>query len=242
MIIDIKYSTGTGKTVTIVEAIRQIIAKEPNARILACAPSNSAADTIAERLSALGNESLIRLVAPSCAKSSISKAVLNFTRTYRRNKRDVFFCPPREELENFSVIVSTCGNASVPYEIGVQPDHFTHVFVDEATQAKEPEVMIPIMAALGPRTNVILSGDIKQRVPTVCFAVARELGLKVSLLERLMSTSLYNEDIAKEKLSVNLIVVLVKYNANHEHSLLFQNGRTDEELLISQVVHASLFS
>jgi helicase MOV-10 len=47
---------GTGKTVTVVEAIRQVLKKNPNARVLACAPSNSAADIITERLADLGKE------------------------------------------------------------------------------------------------------------------------------------------------------------------------------------------
>ncbi|EDQ99949.1 uncharacterized protein LACBIDRAFT_315001 [Laccaria bicolor S238N-H82] len=43
---------GTSKTITIVEAILQLLRSNPQARILACAPSNSAANLIAERLSA----------------------------------------------------------------------------------------------------------------------------------------------------------------------------------------------
>lgn len=37
---------GTGKTVTLVEAILQVNKTVPNSRILACTPSNSAADLI----------------------------------------------------------------------------------------------------------------------------------------------------------------------------------------------------
>lgn len=43
-------SAGTGKTSTLLEAIEQLLHRDPAARILACAPSNSAADLIAERL------------------------------------------------------------------------------------------------------------------------------------------------------------------------------------------------
>ena len=41
---------GTGKTVTIVEAIKQVLQNYPNSKVLACAPSNSAADLILDRV------------------------------------------------------------------------------------------------------------------------------------------------------------------------------------------------
>lgn len=37
---------GTGKTVTVVESILQILQQIPSSRVLACTPSNSAADLI----------------------------------------------------------------------------------------------------------------------------------------------------------------------------------------------------
>lgn len=42
---------GTGKTYTVVELIRQLISKDSTSRVLVCAPSNIAVDTILERLS-----------------------------------------------------------------------------------------------------------------------------------------------------------------------------------------------
>ena len=41
-----KYFSGTGKTVTVVESILQILRQIPFSRVLACTPSNSAADLI----------------------------------------------------------------------------------------------------------------------------------------------------------------------------------------------------
>lgn len=183
-----------------VEAIRQIIARKLDARILACAPSNSAADIIVERLAEHRHvfedmkTSVFRLIAPSRPCKMVPQTVLEFARI---NSNGIFESPPREELETFRVIVSTCCSGGVPYGVGFDPGHFTHIFIDEAAQATEPEVMIPIKTMLGPDTNVILSGDVKQLGPIIRSPISKELGLGVSYLERLMSTPVYDENRAK---------------------------------------------
>ncbi len=73
-------------------------------------------------------------------------------------------------------------------------DHFTHIFIDEAGQALEPEVMVPIRTLAGRKTNIILSGDPKQLGPIVCSNVAAEFGCRVSYLERLMARKVYQLD------------------------------------------------
>lgn len=125
---------------TIVEAIRQIILKNPDARILACAPSNSAADLIAERLMGLSQQ-LFRLNAPSRSVNLMPKSLERFSLI---NNDATFSVPNLEGLSQYRVIVSTCISASVPYGMGMPRGHFTHIFVDEAGQACEPEAMIPI--------------------------------------------------------------------------------------------------
>ncbi len=71
----------------------------------------------------------------------------------------IFNVPPVEALKKFRVIVSTCASAAVPYNIGIPRGHFTHIFIDEAGQANEPEAMISIKTLSGTSTNIILSGD-----------------------------------------------------------------------------------
>ena len=93
----------------------------------------------------------------------------------------------------FRVIVSTCVSASVPYGIGVPRGHFTHIFIDEAGQAAEPESMIPIKTMSDNRTNVILSGDPKQLGPIVRSDLALTLRLGVSYLDRLCEMNMYDE-------------------------------------------------
>lgn len=57
---------GTGKTVTIVESIKQIFRMHETSHVLASAPSNSAADLLAERiLQSLPPSQVLRLYSPS---------------------------------------------------------------------------------------------------------------------------------------------------------------------------------
>jgi helicase MOV-10 len=175
--------------VTIIEAIRQILDYKPDARILACAPSNSAADIIAERLTILGVSQLFRLNAPSRMKGHLPAALLPYSRVMGNN----FSVPPVEELRKFRVVVSTCISAFVPYSIGIQAGHFSHVFVDEAGQACEPEALAGVKSLATSKTNLVLSGDPKQLGPIIRSDVAAHFKLAASLLDRLTERPLYDE-------------------------------------------------
>ena len=70
--------------------------------------------------------------------------------------------------------------------------HFTHVLVDEASQALESEEMLPLAFA-GVGCAAVLCGDHKQLGPVVRSPFGREHGLGVSLLERLMRLPVYQQ-------------------------------------------------
>lgn len=201
-----RFSPGTGKTVTVVEAIRQILTEHPTAKILACAPSNNAADIIADRLrETLSPEQLFRLNAPSRYKD-LPRSLESYSLRYDDGS---FGIPKVKSLINYRVVVSTCASGSLLHGVGVTSGHFTHIFVDEAGQASEPEgkcyrdtcsndmalietlVMIPIKMNAGLQTIVVLAGDPKQLGPVIRSPVARRLGLDVSYLDRLMSMDMY---------------------------------------------------
>jgi helicase MOV-10 len=178
------FRPGTGKTVTIVESIKQILRRDPGAHILACAPSNSAADVIALRLSELlKTHELFRFYAPSRERKTVPPALTRFTFV---NSDNLFSHPSLDKVKSFRVVVSTCVSAGFTLGIGVERGHFSHVFVDEAAQATEPEVMVVIKNTANASTKLILSGDPKQLRPITHSAIANELGLSVSYLERLM--------------------------------------------------------
>lgn len=120
-----------------VEAIVQILQSQPGAKILACAPSNSAADLLAQRLLHLGSRRVFRMNAPSRFYSRIPDNLKDFV---FRDRDGHFSVHSADALRSFDVVVSTCLSASIPHGIGVPTGHFTHIFIDEAGQAMEPEV------------------------------------------------------------------------------------------------------
>ena len=184
------FRPGTGKTVVVVEAMRQILDKDPSARILACAPSNSAADLIADRLRHYGvaASQMLRLNAPTRPVENLSKALSECV----RKVGNAFVVPPVEEIRNFCVIVTTCISSYLPYAVGVARGHFSHIFIDEAGQALEPEAMISIRTMAGPGTNIVLSGDPKQLGPIVHSRTAIACGLGASYLDRLVNRPIYD--------------------------------------------------
>ncbi|KAI0674635.1 P-loop containing nucleoside triphosphate hydrolase protein [Trametes maxima] len=208
---------GTGKTVTVVEAIRQVLRIQPHARILACAPSNSAADLLAQRLTMLTPAELLRCNAFFRAKETLPEELLEYS-ILRENH---FSLPSLDTLKTYKVIVSTCGNASFAYNIGMSPGHFTHIFVDEAGQGSEPEVLTAAIKTMATaETRVILSGDPKQLGPVVRSSIARDFALDKSYLERLMEQRVYADTTTGRGRSY---VKLVKNFRSHSAILSYPN-------------------
>lgn len=178
-------SPGTGKTVTAVEAILQVLKYNPDWKVLACAPSNTAADLLAIRLSShLSVDEMFRLNAVSRPPDDCLGALLPYSNI---NDHGVFAFLPREELKKFRVVVSTCSSAGVVSSLNLPRGHFSHVFIDEAGQAEEPLAMIPILGAVGPETRVVLAGDTNQLGPVIKCQTAGKHGLKTSYLARLQA-------------------------------------------------------
>ncbi|CAA7270266.1 unnamed protein product [Cyclocybe aegerita] len=209
---------GTGKTVTIVEAMQQLLDSDPNVRILACAPNNSAVDTIALKLMHRGTLEVFRLNSLSRKVGDMPKNLRTFSLI---NGNTVFAMPTIEDLAKYRVVVSTCLSAGVPANLGLKRGHFTHIFIDEAGQGKEPELMVPIKSIADETTNLILAGDNQQLGPIVHSKWAGALGLKKSYLARIMEMDAYNLDTH----SGITIVKLLKNFRSHPDILRFSNEK-----------------
>ncbi|WWC89628.1 uncharacterized protein L201_004553 [Kwoniella dendrophila CBS 6074] len=232
---------GVSKTKTIVEIAQQIIISYPESSILICAPSNSAADTLARRLCKASHPSadpasdttirpgiMLRLNNPSRTFAEVPGEILPFC--YVATSPDgieTFSIPSFTDLMKYRVIISSCQDAGILVTANatntammkaeselietfhpiskisrtkeVLP-HWTHLLIDEAAQASEPETLIPLSVVVpyplpkGYNTvdpTVVLCGDSQQLGPIVSSSEARDGELDVSLLERLFDREIY---------------------------------------------------
>ncbi|XP_044207560.1 putative helicase mov-10-B.1 isoform X1 [Thunnus albacares] len=178
---------GTGKTVTLVEAIKQIMKTQMSCNILACAPSNSATDHLCEKILSgnIGKRKLYRLYALNCSVRNIPQIIKHNCNLNKKTK--TLMMPPKEELMKYNIMVTTLLTAARLVTGGVPPGHYTYIFVDEAGQAAETECIIPLAGLVKPnKCQVVLAGDPKQSGPIVTSKLAEKHGMDVSLLERLM--------------------------------------------------------
>ncbi|XP_020490711.2 putative helicase mov-10-B.2 isoform X1 [Labrus bergylta] len=175
---------GTGKTVTLVEAIKQIEKKEPSCHILACAPSNSAADLLCSKiLDHVDRHKVYRMYASSRDPKYVPEEIKDCTNLVG----ECYLFPAKEKLMEYKIMVTTLLTAGRMVSGNIPEGHFTHVFVDEAGHAIETECIVPLAGLLHAKSGqVVLAGDPKQLGPILRSPFAQKYGMGVSLLERLM--------------------------------------------------------
>ncbi|XP_072941248.1 probable RNA helicase armi [Epargyreus clarus] len=200
---------GTGKTVTVIETILQILTMIPDSRILVATPSNSASNLVTERLIQYNdsfNGSIVRLIAHYLIDSTnISDEIKPFCATLDLGKEDTF--KSRHVIKNnmnlncsksligrHRVTIGTCYCLGSIIQLGLPRGHFTHIIVDEAGQATEPEIMIPMSLIDKENGQIILAGDPKQLGPVVMSKYCMEFGMAESFLCRLLETFPYQKD------------------------------------------------
>lgn len=197
---------GTGKTVTSATIVYHL-SKIYGNPILVCAPSNIAVDQLTEKIHATGLR-VVRLCAKSRESISSSVDFLALHRQVRDLKSPEFttlqklFLLKEEHGElstkderNFrklkrlaedkllaaaQVVCCTCVAA---FDKRIRKCRFMRVLIDEATQAIEPECMLPILKGA---KQVILVGDHCQLGPVIMCKEAAKAGLNQSLFERLV--------------------------------------------------------
>uniref|UniRef100_A0A452UKG3 RNA helicase n=1 Tax=Ursus maritimus TaxID=29073 RepID=A0A452UKG3_URSMA len=184
---------GTGKTVTLVEAIKQVVKHLPKAHILACAPSNSGADLLCQRLRVHLPSSIYRLLAPSRDIRMVPEDIKPCC-NWDAKKGDYVF-PAKKKLQEYRVLITTLITASRLVSAQFPIDHFTHIFIDEAGHSMEPESLVAIAGLMevketdNPGGQLVLAGDPRQLGPVLRSPLTQKHGLGYSLLERLVAPS-----------------------------------------------------
>eukprot|EP01018_Ginkgo_biloba_P006453 Gb_18116 [translate_table: standard] len=179
----------TGTSLTITEAILQIHARDPNARILACTPFNSFSDVLLERL--IGNiqqTEMFRLNNVFRPYEYLQARSVPYC--LYRDKR--FICPSLTELLEYKVVISTYMCVQRLLAEGVPRGHFTHIFLDLAGQASEPEAMVALAKLATTKTVVVVSGDPGDLAHHIRSPMAKIYGLEKSYLQRMIELPLYN--------------------------------------------------
>ena len=158
----------------------QLVQRDSSFKILACAPSNAAADLLVRRLALAGLtvDQLLRLNSNSRDIKSIPEDVREFSAS-----------PTRATIRAYRVVLTTCSSAALVQTLKIPAGHFSHIIIDEAAQADEPLSLIPIASFSNKDTNVILAGDPHQLGPVIKSGPASNAGLGKSYLERLMLIS-----------------------------------------------------
>jgi ATP-dependent RNA/DNA helicase IGHMBP2 len=213
---------GTGKTTSLVQAIRVTLQNEN--QVLVCAPTNSAVDLITEKLIELGID-VLRLGHPArisdelmsssmdgkISASPYYKDIKNLRQNaeeyfrmagkYKRvfgkeeaQQRSAYYAEAKNCIkearlledfivdELFKTTQVICCTPVTSTHRGLHKKQFNTLFFDEASQALEPMVWIPLLKC----KRLILCGDHFQLPPVVKSREAKKSGLDQTLLDRCM--------------------------------------------------------
>lgn len=201
---------GTGKTTTLVEAISEVLRREP--QVMVCAQSNTAVDWICQQLSDRGI-AVLRIGNPS----RVTETMLANTYEHRfeshpdypdlwqirRSIRQLYSQPRKARGENFHQKIARLRERADEIEMCIRHtlfdqsrviactltgaanqllvgQHYHTLFIDEAAQALEAACWIPLQRV----DRVILAGDHQQLPPTIKSPEAMRAGLGRTLMEQ----------------------------------------------------------
>uniref|UniRef100_A0AAV1V283 Upf1 domain-containing protein n=1 Tax=Peronospora matthiolae TaxID=2874970 RepID=A0AAV1V283_9STRA len=243
---------GTGKTVTSASIVFHM-SKQNMGQVLVTAPSNIAVDHLTMKISATGLR-VVRLaaksreaVASSVEHLSLHAMIKSLDSPDRADLRKLMQLKDdqgelssqdekrfkslkrqaeREILQAADVICTTCVGAGDPR---LSNFRFRQVLIDEATQATEPECLIPIVQGA---KHVVMVGDHRQLGPVVMNKKAANAGLNQSLFDRLL---LLNHRPFRLRVQYRMHPCLSEFPSNQFYEGELQNGVSASERQLSRV-------
>ena len=236
---------GTGKTTTLVEAIRETLMREN--QVLVCAQSNMAVDWISEKLVDRGIN-VLRIGNPT----KVNDKMLSFTYERRfeahpdypqlwairkairelrshRKRGDEKFHQKLEHLKSRATELEIRINNDLFSEARViastlvgaanrllDGHKFGTLFIDEAAQALEAACWIPMRRV----SRVVLAGDHCQLPPTVKSIAAMKAGLGKTLMERIVE--MHPEAVTLLKIQYRMNDDIMRFSSDY-----FYNGQVE---------------
>ena len=236
---------GTGKTTTLVEAIRETLMREN--QVLVCAQSNMAVDWISEKLVdrginvlRIGNPSRVNDKMLSFTYERRFEAHPDYTQLWaiRKAIRDLRSHRKRGD-EKFHQKLESLKSRATELEIRINSDLFGEarviastlvssanrlldgqkfgtLFIDEAAQALEAACWIPMRRV----SRVVLAGDHCQLPPTVKSIAALKAGLGKTLMERIVE--IHPEAVTLLRMQYRMNDDIMRFSSNY-----FYDGKVE---------------
>ena len=239
---------GTGKTTTLVEAVRETLMREN--QVLVCSQSNMAVDWISEKLVDRGIN-VLRIGNPT----RVNDKMLSFTyerrfeahpdyphlwairkairelRSRRKNVGSNAYHQKLESLKSRATELEIHINADLFGEARViastlvgsanrllDGQKFGTLFIDEAAQALEAACWIPMRRV----SRVVLAGDHCQLPPTVKSIAALKAGLGKTLMERIVET--HPEAVTLLKIQYRMNDDIMRFSSNYFYDGLVESA------------------
>lgn len=178
---DSKELSRTG--IVVQEAVCQIYQSSPECLILICAPTNSTCDLLTRSLKKVILESdIFRANAAFRVMEDVPADILRSCLL----EGECFACPSLQKLQKFRVILSTFVSSFRLHNEGIPAGHFSHIFLVDASEAMEPEAVIPLANFATDKTAVIVTGASRSHLAWVHSDIARKHGLRRSFFSRLL--------------------------------------------------------
>ncbi len=140
---------GTGKTTAIVESIRRILSRNPNASILLSSHSNDAVDTGQERLLGFSHVRQARIAEPGKVPRRLRPTLVE-----------------GDDLEPYNLVAGTCNRLTIDSRLRFKV--FDWLILDEANKVRANEALALMPLA----KRWVMIGDLKQLPPVMEEAAA----------------------------------------------------------------------
>ena len=158
---------GTGKTTAIVESIRRILGRNPNASILLSSHSNDAVDTGQERLLGFSHVRQARVAEPGKVPRRLRHTLVE-----------------GDDLEPFNLVAGTCNRLAIDSRLRFRV--FDWLILDEANKVRANEALALMPLA----KRWVMIGDLNQ-LPPVMEEAALGFEIRSSLDEMVRDDSFY---------------------------------------------------